>query len=1084
MFKLFNYILFPAILSPLFTNIRAAEAPDLRFRNYTIHEGLSNNSVYSIAQDEDGFIWFGTDDGLNRFDGCEFVQYHKIMNDSTSLPGDVIFQLLIDRNGMMWIATNQGMARYNRKTDAFVRYKYNSSHSLFQTVYARVIHEDRTGNLLVGTSHGIFRIDEVQICLQPYTFNNANINTGFSNVRAIFEDSHSVLWIGSSTDGLFAVNQVNGEVIHYNLALNDETSDLSSGVISIYEDVRKTLWIGTKGGLFRFERNRGRFQRVRLNPSAWTSYTRISFYCLFEDQYDNLWLGTEGSGLLLYQNEKDEFIQYVYSPFDQNCINNNYIHSIFLDRQNILWAGTMQNGINFAQLHDLKPFRTMRYMPGNPNSLNSNVISAIYEDSNGHLYVGTDGGGLNIYDKNKDQFKYYMHDPLNNHSIGSNAVLAICEDSDHDIWIGGYNCGLSLYNEADGSFQNYKHDLRNPQSISNNDVRCIHEDIRHQLWIATNGGGLNLFDKQSRRFSHFRSDANDPSNTLCSDWTLTLMEDVQRNLWIGTYSGLSRLDLKTLQFTNFYHDENDSASLCNNWIYCLLEDQKKNIWIGTSNGLSLYNRTTHRFTSFYHQDGLPSNTINGILEDQEGNLWLSTNNGICRFNTATYQIKNYDEADGLQGKQFMHGAQFKNTDGELFFGGMYGLTHFKPEAISENDFVPPVRLTGFQLFYEPVSIRSSGSPLPEHISRMDEITLNHNQSVITFNYAALNFISPEKNQYAYYLEGFDRDWHYVGTRREATYTNLNPGKYIFRVKGSNNDGLWNDQDTSIRFTITPPFWKTWLFKIALIFFIGGITLTIFKLWISVIDAQRKKLEKEVAERTAELKRSHEDLAQFTYVAFHDLQEPIRTISSYSSLLERELSSKLNDNSREFLYFMKDGALRMQQLIEGLLQFIQVTTAAKPFSAIDCSQVVRDALSRLEGIISDTRAKITVDPLPTIQGDASQIETVFLNLLLNGLKYTKPDHRPVLHVSVIKSEQEWIFSIKDNGIGIDPEYQERIFGIFKRLHTREEYDGIGIGLPISKKIIERHKGRLWVESKPNYGSTFYFSIPYKSGHFPE
>ncbi|NQT27116.1 hypothetical protein HQ585_17310 [candidate division KSB1 bacterium] len=1062
-----------AIILPLSA---AINAPDLRFKHLTIQEGLSNNRIYSIVQDQDSFIWIGTEDGLNRFDGYDLVQYRQILNDSTSLPGDVIMQLFIDRDHNLWVATYQGVARYNREMDSFIRYPYYSSDNLPQTIYSRVIHENRAGDLLFGTSNGVYKLNQLKTSLESYTLDLLNTNWNATNVRALFEDSDSVLWIGSSTDGLISVNKDKNKVIRYHTNSLDENHAPSSYIFSIFEDSWGKLWIGAQNGLFQLDRLSGRFRKYQYNPADQTSYGNIGPYCIFEDKHQNLWFGSDGGGLSLYLREQDGFLHYMHSIYNPESINNNYVRSMFLDQQDILWVGTMQNGVNFAELNRLKPFNTMRLEPGNPNSLNYNVISSIYECPHGLLYIGTDGGGLNLYDKNNNQFTHFLHDAQNKQSIGSNSVLTIFEDSEQNVWMGGYDGGLSLFSEANETFITYKHNNSNPKSISNNDVRCIIEDSKLNLWIATNGGGLNLFDRLSLEFNQLRVNANDPGNSLCSDWVLTLMEDIQQNLWIGTYGGLSHYNLETQQFTNFYQDDDDSTSLSDNWIYCLLEDQRGNIWIGTSNGLSRYNATINNFRSFYKENGLPSNTINGMLEDDNGNLWLSTNKGICRFNTYTFETRNYDRVDGLQGDQFMHGAHFRSTSGEMHFGGMYGLTHFQPQNISENPFVPSIHFTGFQVFYKSVTGQESETPILNHINSVNEITLSHKHTAIMLNYVAINFISSEMNQYAYQLEGFDTDWHYVGTRREVTYTNLDPGKYVFKVKGSNNDGIWNEEGSSIYIIITSPFWQTWLFRIVLIICIIGATLIIFKLRIRTIENNRRKLAREVEERTTELIRSNDELAQFTYVAFHDLQEPIRIISSYSTLLERTLGNKLDDNSKEFLEFMRSSALHMQKLIEGLLQFTQVTTKAKPIIQTESSRIIQKALSRLDPVIEEIGAEITRDPLPTIQADPAQIETVFVNLILNGLKYIKPDQSPKIHISVAVNYKEWIFSVKDNGIGIEQEFKEKIFGIFKRLHTRDEYTGIGIGLPVSKKIVERHGGCMWIESELGKGSTFYFTIP--------
>ena len=520
------------------------------------------------------------------------------------------------------------------------------------------------------------------------------------------------------------------------------------------------------------------------------------------------------------------------------------------------------------------------------------------------------------------------------------------------------------------------------------------------------------------------------------------------------------------------------------------------MWAGTmENGLNRYNKETNDFTAYNEQKGLVNNVINSIKEDKKGFLWLSTNKGVVRFDPVHENFRNYTVYNGLQSEEFNSGASILTKRGEIFFGGVNGFNVFNPDSLPENKNIPPVFLIGFELFNKAVIPGAKGSVLHQSILETKEIILSHDQSVFTFEFAALDYTFPEKNQYAYKLEGFDKDWNNVGNKRTATYTNLDPGAYVFKVRGSNNDGIWNKDGLSIKIIITPPFWLTWWFKILAVLIIVVGATGFYRYRLNAINKQKINLQQQVQEQTRQLLRSTEkehkarreaeqanidlerknkELEQFAYIASHDLQEPLRTTSSFVELLQKQYHGKLDEKADKYITFILEASDRMKMLIKNLLDYSQIGRK-KELETVDCDKMLHNVLADLGIAISEAGADIKHDPLPVIYGYPTELKQLFQNLITNAIKFKKEDASPKINISVQKIEGAWQFGFKDNGIGIEEKHHEKIFAIFQRLHTGTEYEGSGIGLSHCKKIVELHNGRIWVESTPGNGSTFNFTI---------
>jgi len=820
-----------------------SQKDDIKFERW--HKGLSQKSVLCISQDSKGFMWFGTYDGLHRFDGYKVKVYKSEIGDPYSLCNNTVRFIFEDRSGILWIGTDGGLNQFDRETERFFHYQYdpNNPNSISANM-VQWICEDTSGMLWIGTfTGGLNRFDREKKQFVRYQ-NNPNDSTSISHnlVSCVYTDRSGNLW-AATNGGLNKFDPQKNNFVHYQYDPSNSHSLSGNGAYRIYEDRNGSLWIGIMGGgLDLFDNKKGRFihYRNRANDPFSLSDNRVR--SIFEDQSGSLWIGTE-DGLNRFDRKNGKFIRYKNNPNDPFSLSNNTVLFIYEDHSGILWIGNDYGGINKFDRGTTR-FEHYRKKPNNSNSLSGDIVSSIYETTDRGekiLWIATEGGGLNKYDKRKNLFTHYLFDPKNPNSINDNHVRALLEDRLGILWI-GTNTGLCQFDREKGTFICYNADPNNPFSLSNDVVFSIHEDKFGLLWIGTYGGGLNLFDRAKNRFTHYLTDPENP-NSLSDNFVWSMCEDADGTLWIGTANGgLNQFNREKNQFVRYQVNPNNLNSLSSNKILCLHEDTSGILWIGTTDGLNSFNKVHNLFFRYRVTDGLPSNTIQSILEDDQGNLWLGTQDGLSRFTPSTKKIRNFTVSNGLQSNEFGVNACFKSQSGELYFGGINGFNAFYPDSIKNNPYIPPIVITDFQIFNKSVRI---GEKIEGHvvldksITEMKEITLSYKENVFLFEFASLHLASPENNQYAYMMEGFDKDWNYTDAgRRIATYTNMSSGEYIFRVKGSNSDGVWNEEGASLRIIITPPFWQTLWFKMIMSVLIAGCVFWIYQ-WRKMIAKQRE-----------------------------------------------------------------------------------------------------------------------------------------------------------------------------------------------------------------------------------------------------
>ncbi|MES2733978.1 MAG: two-component regulator propeller domain-containing protein [Bacteroidota bacterium] len=872
----------------------------LKFKHIGTTEGLSQGHGMCIMQDKEGFMWFGTRDGLNQYDGYQMTVYRNEPKNPHSLSDNELTCLYQDRQGVFWAGTRNGLNIYDRNLKIFTTYYNNPSNlkSLGSNII-RSIYEDRDNNLWIATLGGGLNLyNRKENNFTVFKHQSTDLSSiSNDNVNAICEDRHGNLWIGTE-QGLNLFDRKKKNFIVYQNQASDPNSLSNSNISAVLEDHLGNLWVATKGGLNMSDSNGKAFRHFRYDSKDASSLGSNDLYCLLEDRLGNIWVGTENGGLNLFDRKTASFIRYQHEKNNAFSLGNNSVSALFEDQSGNLWVGLHRGGINYFTT---KGDKFKIFQEGiNANNLSHNNIKAFSEDQYGNIWVGTDGGGLNKFDRKKERFQYIRHDNNNTNSLGSDAVLSLLNDRIGNFWVGTFGGGLNQFDQRTNTFTHYSHDPKDSTSISCNNIWAMFEDSKDNLWLGTMPGGLNLFDKKKKQFIRYNHHIQD-STSLSADGILSLAEDKHGNIWVGTFGhGANRFDAASQQFMRYQHDENKPNSLSNNDVNIILNDRKGRLWLGTQRGLNLYQPATQNFDIFTEEDGLCNNVVQGIIEDEKGLLWLSTLKGVSKFNPETRVFQNFTIADGLQGNEFTQHACFKARNGEVFFGGNNGFNMFLPDSIKNNLILPPVYITAFYIFNKSVAINEKDSPLTKDISQTKELTLSYKQSVFSLEFAALNYTATEKNQYAYKLEGFDQEWNYVGNRRSATYTNLNPGEYIFRVKASNNDGVWNEKGAMLKIIISPPYWKTWWFLTLVGWLVIGSVFSFYWFRFKSIQAQKHELERQVKERTEEVVIQKEQLQsqkEFLQVVNNELTQQKEEITQQREDLQTQ-SEYLQDVNQE------------------------------------------------------------------------------------------------------------------------------------------------------------------------------------------
>ena len=1091
-----------------------------RFEHLTVDEGLSSNRIKCIYRDSKDYLWIGTEEGLDKYNSYEIRNYHFSENSPGSISNNNISCIYEDQKKNLWIGTVNGLNLYDPATDNFKIFKnIPDNKTSLNSNYISGISEDVEGNLWIVSGENCLNkwVPSSQSFIR-YQYDNEKTYINPRPSRMIARDSKGFLWLVSLTRGINRFDPKSGIFTKF----EDSSVDLGNDCFkSLFIDRKDKIWIGTDGnGFFSYDTELNKFEQFSSKGDNKGTNQSIVLDILPEDE-QYLLLAVDQGGINRFNKTSKTFEYFRYDNTNEEGLNTNGLWCFYKDREGILWIGTSGGGINYFNPEKYK-FKLFRYKGTNSNSLSYNNVICFYEDHENLIWIGTDGGGLNVFDPETGKFTIFKHDPSNPYSISGNAVLSIAEDMHEQMWIGTWDAGLNRYDRKTGKFYHYMPDNINTSSISGRSVWNLVVDKNDTLWLGIFNVGIDLFDRNKGVIRRFKTD-NDNPKAIFGKRNWIFFEDYEKNVWISSTSGLNCYDNKTNSFTKYGFGDNVIAAFC--------KDRDRNLWVGTSTNGIFFCKPDGTIVSTYNTaNGLPSDIIQAIVEDKAGNIWISSNRGISRFDKTTGKFRNYSKEDGLQGDQFKQKSSMITRKGEIYFGGYNGFNSFIPDSLKDNDFIPPVYITDFQIFNKPVLFAVPGSQFPTHISVAKEIVLNWRQSVFSFTFSAINYTYPEKNQYDYIMEGFEEEWnHTTVSRRYVTYTNLNPGEYTFRVRASNNDGVWNPEGVSLKIIILPPWWMKLWFRLVIISVVIFIVVSIFLSRIRSLKNQKILLEKSVAIKTSELqeknsmlvkqavelnksntlledhqkqieKQSEELLIQkeallgmndklkelnaskdkFFSIIAHDLKNPFSSIIGLSGILKEEIKTGNPDMNAECVELINVSAVQALKLLENLLEWAKSQTGNLSFKPvpIKLGELFNEEYILLHEMAIGKNIEL-ISSIPesiVITADRNMIKTVLRNLVSNALKFTYKNGK--VEVNAIVEDDHAVISVTDNGTGMSKAIIEKLFRIDVNLSTNgtEDEKGTGLGLFLCKDFIEKHGGKIRVESEPRKGSTFKFTLP--------
>ncbi len=1046
--------------------------PTARFRHLNKKDGLSQGSVFAIAQDQDGFMWLGTRDGLNKYDGYRFTVYRQQPEKPGSLVYNDIRTLYFDpQQKQLWVGTLNGLSRYNAAADTFINYHPERHPAGLSSYSIRCLLRDTRGRLWVGTANGLNLYNEAKDHFIKITTDDPAL--AGKEISVMLEDRQGRLWLGMEAGLIELLPRPNGgfllkKVLH---AGNTDLPLADYQIKALVEDAKGNLWLGTQdGGVHYWDRQENRilvYSHQSNNPNS-LSHNNVRAMSLAPD--GSLWIGTF-VGLNRFMPGQNRFQRFLKEELNPASISHTSVRAVFFDRRGGLWVGTYHGGVNYYD-PGLSRFRHFEHQP-NQNSLSNNVVSCFVEDEQNNFWIGTEGGGLNYWNRQNGTFTNYAANPANRNSLSGDNVKTVLQDG-QQLWIGTFMQGLNQLDILTRKFRHFRHEEGNALSLSNDNVYSLLRENNH-LWIATYGGGLNRLDLTSGQFHHYRHRAAD-SLSLSSDWGRVLFRDRRGQIWVGTEKGLNlvlrdSLDALSLRFRRYLPDVQ---------VYSMYEDAQGTLWVGTfTDGLFALRPENSAYRQFKETDGLPGHTIFGIVADETGKLWLSTNNGLSCFDPLTATFINYNYSDGLQNLEFNYNAYYRARSGELLFGGTNGFTLFQPAHIQPDSYISPLVFTDLKWFNELVSVDDKRGLLKTTLNQTQALTFRYNEASFTIGFAALDYFNPGNNRYAFMLEGLDNKWNYTTGQTEANYTIQRPGIYTFRLRGANSDGVWNPDERQLKITVLPPPWRSaWAYLLYAVLLAGAL-YGVFR-YISL--QHRLQLEQLAM-------RQQEELSELKLRFFTNITHEFRTPLTLMLGPLEDLLQKTDTGARPQLSAIHRNAQRLLNLVNQILTFQKIEADHELLQATENNIIpfLRDIFESFVETAHLRRMNYTFEAETDelmVWYDADKLEKVFFNLLSNAFKFT-PDGGSI-SLQVHKDNDRAVIAVEDTGNGIKPELHEQIFKrYYEKVATAQTgFKGSGIGLALSRQLVTLHHGDIRVQSEVGQGATFMVTLPLGCAHLQE
>lgn len=1048
-----------------------AQQSKLSFINFNNKDGLSSSSVNAIIKDRYGYMWFATEDGLNKFDGVNFTVYRHSPADTTSLGGNIVSSLCEDRYGNLWVGTNQSLSVYNRKKDAFLNYNFMGGSA------TRAICADHLGNLWAGGYYGLYKLTYHSDSKKAILISGMKMERKLANtILSIFEDSQRRLWIGSNA-GLFLQRQQGFQ--NYMHADSLPGSIAGNAVRSITEDSLKNVWFGTTNGLSRLLNDAGSFRSYRFNNTDSHASSDNSIYAVRADESGQLWIGTE-NGIDVFDLKSEKPVKIQSDKRNPYSLVGKSVRSIYIDDTGIYWVGTYQGGVSKYD-GNLAFFNLRESNPFDPSGLSSSFVTSFAEAPTGDIYVGTDGGGLNLYHKKTGLFD---HPRLTSEKENNSLVILALERAGNELWVGTYRHGVYVLNMTTGATRQYLKGKAS-QDILNNDIFCLKKDSKGNVWIGTNGNGVIMYEAKTGGLTYPGRGTSDSNSLLATSYCRAIEEDQFGNIWIGSSGGGVAVFNPASHSIKTYNTGN--TNLPSNVVLSLHLDRGGDMWIGSlGGGLTMFESKTGKFVSYSEQHGLANAVIFKILEDNAGKLWVSTNKGLSSFDRQTQRFKNYTYQNGLQRSAFYLGAGIKTSSGEFFFGGLDGFNYFDPLELHSNKNVPSLQFTALKISNKTV-VPGDDEAITDDISIASEIRLDYKQN-FSLDFIALDYTAPQDSRYSYKLQGFDKDWNEVGNSRTAVYTNLDPGEYVFRVKASSDDGSWTTPERTIRVIVRPPFWRTaYAYVLYVLLAIGIVLLLRYQGMRKVrnkfaLEQERLQVRQMIEQERKDAEKQHA-FDQLKIKFLTNLSHEFRTpISLITGPVDRMLHEEKDEEKQVQLGMVRRNASRLLNLVNQLLDFRKLDENELKLNLTvgDIVAFVRETGASFKEIAETNHIKFSysssISEYHTLF-DRDKIERILLNLLSNAFKFTPGGGSVSLSIAGgIGSNLKIVVS--DTGVGMNAEVKEKIFDRFYQANEDGTISnrGSGIGLSIAKEFVRLHGGAIEVESEPGRGSAFTVLLP--------